>query len=118
MPKRNVLPKPYSKPHPPLWVACSSPPTFTQAGEMGLGALCFTTGTAEEIAGHVRNYKEAIKRCTKPVGEYINDHIMVTGSTYCLEDGDEARRIYCDSRPEHYIELLLTWLDSIPRELL
>ncbi|HUE39439.1 MAG TPA: LLM class flavin-dependent oxidoreductase [Candidatus Binatia bacterium] len=115
MPKRTVLPKPYSKPHPPLWVACSSPPTFTQAGEMGLGALCFTTGTAEEVAGHIRNYKEGIKRCKKPVGEFVNDHVMVTGSMYCLEDGDEARRIYCQSRPEHYIELLLTWLDSIPR---
>jgi alkanesulfonate monooxygenase SsuD/methylene tetrahydromethanopterin reductase-like flavin-dependent oxidoreductase (luciferase family) len=115
MPKRTVLPKPYSKPHPPLWVACSSPPTFTQAGEMGLGALCFTTGTAEEVAGHIRNYKDGIKRCKNPVGEYINDHVMVTGSMYCLEDGDEARRIYCRSRPEHYIELLLTWLDSIPR---
>jgi alkanesulfonate monooxygenase SsuD/methylene tetrahydromethanopterin reductase-like flavin-dependent oxidoreductase (luciferase family) len=115
MPKRNVLPKPYSRPHPPMWVACSSPPTFVQAGEMGLGALCFTTGTAAEIADHVKSYKEAIKRCKKPVGEYVNDHIMVTGSMFCLEDGEEARRVYCQSRPEHYVELLLTWLDSIPR---
>ena len=115
MPKRNVLPKPYSKPHPPMWVACASPPTFIQAGEMGLGALCFTTGSAGEIAQNVKNYKDAIRRCKKPVGEYINDHIMVTGSMYCLEDGDEARRIYCDSKPEHYVELLMTWLDSIPR---
>ena len=38
------------------------------------------------------DYKDAIRRCKKPVGEYINDHIMVTGSMYCLEDGDEARR--------------------------
>ncbi|MGH7823444.1 MAG: hypothetical protein ACREQ9_27090, partial [Candidatus Binatia bacterium] len=49
------------------------------------------------------------------LGDYVNDHIMVTGSMFCLEDGDEARRIYCRSRPEHYVELLLTWLDSIPR---
>ena len=25
MPERTVLPKPYSKPHPPMWVDCSSP---------------------------------------------------------------------------------------------
>ena len=50
MPKRNVLPKPYSKPNPPMWVACSSPPTFTEAGELGLGALCFTFGTPAQIA--------------------------------------------------------------------
>ena len=115
MPKRNVLPKPYSKPHPPIWVACSSPPTFIQAGELGLGALCFTTGSAPEVAENIKNYKEAIKRCKQPIGEYVNDHVMVTGSMFCLEDGDEARRIYCASKPERYIELLLTWLDSIPR---
>src|SRR5439155_1160148 len=49
MPERNVLPKPYSKPHPPIWVACSSPPTFIEAGELGLGSLCFTFGTPAEI---------------------------------------------------------------------
>ena len=115
MPKRNVLPKPYSKPHPPMWVACSSPPTFIQAGELGLGALCFTTGSAPEVAENIKNYKDAIKRCKNPIGGWVNDHIMVTGSMFCLEDGDEARSIYCASSPERYIELLLTWLDSIPR---
>jgi alkanesulfonate monooxygenase SsuD/methylene tetrahydromethanopterin reductase-like flavin-dependent oxidoreductase (luciferase family) len=31
-PKRNVLPKPYKKPHPPIWQACGNPPTFAKAG--------------------------------------------------------------------------------------
>jgi alkanesulfonate monooxygenase SsuD/methylene tetrahydromethanopterin reductase-like flavin-dependent oxidoreductase (luciferase family) len=84
MPERNVLPKPYSKPHPPLWVACSSPPTFIEAGELGLGALCFTFGTPAEIAEHVRNYKEAVARCTKPVGAYVNNNIAVTTNMFCL----------------------------------
>src|SRR5262245_62052840 len=60
MPQRPVLPKPYSKPHPPMWVACSSPQTFAEAAELGLGALCFTFGTPAEIAGHVKNYKDAV----------------------------------------------------------
>src|SRR5438046_406443 len=38
MPARNVLPKPYTKPHPPLWVACGSPSTLEQAGRLGMGA--------------------------------------------------------------------------------
>ena len=33
--------------NPPIWVACSSPPTFAEAGELGLGALCFTFGTPD-----------------------------------------------------------------------
>ncbi|HLY38985.1 MAG TPA: LLM class flavin-dependent oxidoreductase [Candidatus Binatia bacterium] len=115
MPERNVLPKPYSKPHPPLWVACSSPPTFIEAGELGLGALCFTFGTPSEIAEHVRNYKEAIKRCTKPVGEYINDNIAVTTNMFCLEDGDKARHLYAGARVEFFTQVFFQWLDSIPR---
>ena len=115
MPERNVLPKPYSKPHPPLWVACSSPPTFIEAGELGLGALCFTFGTPSEIAEHVRNYKDAIKRCTKPVGEYINDNIAVTTNMFCLADGDEARQLYAGARVEYFTQVFFGWLDSIPR---
>jgi alkanesulfonate monooxygenase SsuD/methylene tetrahydromethanopterin reductase-like flavin-dependent oxidoreductase (luciferase family) len=115
MPERNVLPKPYSKPHPPMWVACSSPPTFIEAGELGLGALCFTFGTPSEIADHVRNYKEAIKRCTKPAGEYINDNIAVTTNMFCLPDGDKARHLYAGAKVEQFTEYFFGWLDSIPR---
>jgi alkanesulfonate monooxygenase SsuD/methylene tetrahydromethanopterin reductase-like flavin-dependent oxidoreductase (luciferase family) len=115
MPERNVLPKPYSKPHPPLWVACSSPGTFAEAGELGLGALCFTFGTPAEIAEHVRNYKDAVRRCTRPVGEYVNDNIAVTTNMFCLEDGDEARVLYSQARVEKFTEYFFGWLDSIPR---
>jgi len=107
VPRRWITPKPYSKPHPPLWVACSSPPTFTLAGELGLGALCFTTGTAAEVADHVRNYKDAIRRCTKPIGEYVNDHIAVTTNMLCLQDGDEARWLYSRARTGQFLEYLL-----------
>jgi alkanesulfonate monooxygenase SsuD/methylene tetrahydromethanopterin reductase-like flavin-dependent oxidoreductase (luciferase family) len=115
MPERNVLPKPYSKPHPPMWVACSSPPTFIEAGELGLGALCFTFGTPSEIAGHVRAYKEAIKRCTKPVGGYVNDNIAVTTNMFCLPDGDQARHLYSGAKVEAFTQYFFNWLDSIPR---
>ena len=41
MPPRNVVPKPLQKPHPPLWVACSQPPTIQLAASKGIGALSF-----------------------------------------------------------------------------
>jgi alkanesulfonate monooxygenase SsuD/methylene tetrahydromethanopterin reductase-like flavin-dependent oxidoreductase (luciferase family) len=115
MPKRNVLPKPFTKPHPPMWVACSSPQTFIEAGELGLGALCFTFGTPNEIAEHVRNYKDGIKRCKQPIGGYINDNIAVTTNMLCLEDGDQARQLYASARVEAFTQVFFQWLDSIPR---
>jgi alkanesulfonate monooxygenase SsuD/methylene tetrahydromethanopterin reductase-like flavin-dependent oxidoreductase (luciferase family) len=115
MPQRNVLPKPYSKPHPPMWVACSSPGTFTEAGELGLGSLCFTFGTPAEIADSVRAYKDGIKRCKKPIGGFINDNIAVTTNMFCLDDGDEARTLYAGAKVEKFTEYFFSWLDSIPR---
>ncbi|HZQ56680.1 MAG TPA: LLM class flavin-dependent oxidoreductase, partial [Acidimicrobiales bacterium] len=37
----NVLPKPYGIGHPPIWVACGNPGTFSKAGELGIGAIAF-----------------------------------------------------------------------------
>ena len=55
MPTRAVLPKPYQKPHPPMWVAVSSPGTEFDAADRGMGALGvnFTTFKAQEerVAG-------------------------------------------------------------------
>ena len=42
IPERNVVPKPFQKPHPPLWQTCTSPESFEMAGELGVGALATT----------------------------------------------------------------------------
>jgi alkanesulfonate monooxygenase SsuD/methylene tetrahydromethanopterin reductase-like flavin-dependent oxidoreductase (luciferase family) len=115
MPKRQVLPKPYTKPNPPMWLACSSPSTFVEAGELGLGSLCFTFGTPAEIAEYVKAYKDAIKRCKKPIGGYINDCIAVTTNMFCMDDGDEARHLYSKAKTEDFTQVFFGWLDSIPR---
>ena len=46
-PARNVIPKPFQKPHPPLWVACSNIATIADAGRWGMGALGFQFVSAE-----------------------------------------------------------------------
>src|SRR5206468_4399588 len=83
MPSRNVLPKPYTKPHPPMWVAAGSPSTFEKAGRMGLGVLCFTTGTPATLAPLIEKYKKEIAHA-EPVGDYVNDNVMVTSQMLCL----------------------------------
>ena len=59
MPTRAVLPKPYQKPHPPMWVAVSSPGTEFDAADRGMGALGvnFTTFKAQEQ--RVQEYRGA-----------------------------------------------------------
>ena len=45
MPERNVIPKPYQKPHPPLWVASSRRETTMVAARLGMGSLGFAFET-------------------------------------------------------------------------
>ena len=114
MPPRNVLPKPLTQPHPPLWVAAGSPSTFEKAARLGVGVLCFTTGLSEQLAPLIELYKREVSKAD-PIGQYINDNVMVTSSMLCLEDGNRARQIMRDARGNYHKSLLFRYLDTFPR---
>jgi alkanesulfonate monooxygenase SsuD/methylene tetrahydromethanopterin reductase-like flavin-dependent oxidoreductase (luciferase family) len=114
MPPRNVLPKPYSDPHPPMWIAAGNPSTFEKAARMGLGVLCFTMGTPEMLAGLIENYKKEIENA-EPVGEYVNNNIMVTSQMLCLEDGQQARDIAVNMTARYQNSLVFHYLDTFPQ---
>jgi alkanesulfonate monooxygenase SsuD/methylene tetrahydromethanopterin reductase-like flavin-dependent oxidoreductase (luciferase family) len=114
MPSRNVLPKPYTDPHPPLWVAAGSPSTFELAARQGLGVLCFAFGKPESFAPLIEQYKKTIENCD-PVGEYVNNNIMVTTQMLCLEDGQRARQIASHMDTGYHVSLVFRYLDTFPR---
>jgi alkanesulfonate monooxygenase SsuD/methylene tetrahydromethanopterin reductase-like flavin-dependent oxidoreductase (luciferase family) len=114
MPPRNVLPKPYTLPHPPLWVAAGSPSTFEKAARMGLGVLCFTTGSPKSLAPLIETYKKGIEHA-EPVGEYVNNNVMVTSQMLCLEDGQRARDIAQRITIGYQNSLVFRYLDTFPR---
>jgi alkanesulfonate monooxygenase SsuD/methylene tetrahydromethanopterin reductase-like flavin-dependent oxidoreductase (luciferase family) len=114
MPTRNVLPKPYVKPHPPMWVAAGNPSTFEKAAKMGLGVLCFTGGSPEKMAPLIELYKKNIVDA-EPVGEYVNDNVAVTTSFMCLEDRDEARHLMAHSGNGRQQTLVFHYLDTFPK---
>jgi alkanesulfonate monooxygenase SsuD/methylene tetrahydromethanopterin reductase-like flavin-dependent oxidoreductase (luciferase family) len=114
MPERNVLPKPYVKPHPPMWVAAGNPETFEKAAKLGLGVICFTGGSPEKMRPLVDLYKETIKDAD-PVGDYVNDNVAITTSFMCLEDGDAARGWMTRSRNGRQQSLVFKYLDTFPK---
>ncbi len=114
LPERNVLPKPYVKPHPPMWVAAGNPGTFEKAGKMGLGVLCFTGGSPEKMAPLVDIYKEAIKDAD-PVGEFVNDNVAITTSFMCLEDDEAAIDWSTKSGNGRQQSLVFRYLDTFPK---
>ena len=114
MPPRNVLPKPYTKPHPPMWVAAGSPGTFQKAAQMGLGVLCFTMGTPDALAPLIDMYKREIEHA-EPVGDYVNNNVMVTSQMLCLEDGQRAREIATNMTSGYHTSLVFRYLDTFPK---
>ncbi|ADP79979.1 LLM class flavin-dependent oxidoreductase [Pseudofrankia inefficax] len=114
MPERNVLPKPYTRPHPPLWVAAGNPGTFEKAAKMGLGVLCFANSSPEELAPLIETYKKNIEKA-EPIGGYINNNIMVTSQMLCLQDGDRARQIATDITMSYQHSQVYRYLDTFPK---
>jgi alkanesulfonate monooxygenase SsuD/methylene tetrahydromethanopterin reductase-like flavin-dependent oxidoreductase (luciferase family) len=114
VPERQIFPKPHGPLHPAMWTAAGSPGTFTEAGELGLGAFCFSLGTPSKLQVLVSNYKAAIVNAT-PVGAYVNDNIMGVTNMVCMEDRNEAFRVASDMGMNYYSTLAYHWLDNVPR---
>jgi len=92
LPPRNVVPKPLQKPHPPLWVACSSPETTVQAAERGIGMLGVSVGTPKEQEGRIAEYHRLIQSC-EPVGDFVNEQANALNFLYVDEDRERGRFI-------------------------
>ena len=85
MPTRAVLPKPYQKPHPPMWVAVSSPGTEFDAADRGMGALGVNFTTFKDQEQRVQEYRRRIQSCT-PAGAVVNDRLATANFLFCHED--------------------------------
>ncbi len=57
MPERAMLPKPMQKPHPPMWVAVTSPGTELDAADRGLGCLGLSPGGFADSEKKVKTYR-------------------------------------------------------------
>jgi alkanesulfonate monooxygenase SsuD/methylene tetrahydromethanopterin reductase-like flavin-dependent oxidoreductase (luciferase family) len=98
MPRRRVLPKPFQKPHPPVWGATGSPETHRTVGQMGLGLCSFAVGTPpEEIARRIGFYREGLAACREPVGAFINDRASVFAMVNCAPTKAESYAVARES---------------------
>lgn len=107
---RGIRPKPLQKPHPPLWQACTSPPSYNQAAELGLGVLAFGMAVSPEaMASRIRAYREGL-RSAQPVGGVVNDQVAVFLLAHCAETDEEAQAVaersfisYLDQTMEYFV---------------
>ena len=129
VPPRRVLPKPFQKPHPRLYLACTQTDSFNVAAEKGIGVLSSSTYATHILAEHVKNYRAKVQHAT-PVGASVNSFWGNNVQACCGEDNKEARELcalslktffgpdkpYIRDRINAYEELLEAW-GGVPEHL-
>jgi alkanesulfonate monooxygenase SsuD/methylene tetrahydromethanopterin reductase-like flavin-dependent oxidoreductase (luciferase family) len=90
MPPRNVVPKPYQKPHPPVWVACSRRDTIHLAAQKGIGALTFAFIDPEEAQHWITDYYSTLEREGIPIGDAVNANVACVTTFMCHPDEELA----------------------------
>jgi alkanesulfonate monooxygenase SsuD/methylene tetrahydromethanopterin reductase-like flavin-dependent oxidoreductase (luciferase family) len=91
-PPRNVVPKPYQHPHPPLWVACTRSDTVRFAATQGIGALSFSLKGPETFGEIVANYYQTLEEAV-PIGKAVNaDTVAYLGDLLIADTEGQARK--------------------------
>ena len=129
VPPRQVLPKPYQKPHPPIWVAALQPSTYELAARKGIGVMALGVNAPSVLEPHIKAYRENIKSA-QPVGDAVNNKWLSATFGYCGEDNSQARELcakslktffgpgrpYVQDQKDVYARLLDQW-GGVPEHL-
>jgi alkanesulfonate monooxygenase SsuD/methylene tetrahydromethanopterin reductase-like flavin-dependent oxidoreductase (luciferase family) len=113
LPPRRVLPKPWKKPHPPMWYAAGNTSSYAMAARKGLGVLGFSVGNLEEMVPVLEAYKREIPNA-EPVGAFVNDNVMVTSAAFVKEDAAAAVDSAVRSRLNYLQSNVFRYHDTFP----
>ena len=83
-----VVPRPYQKPHPPIWVAATTQDTFPIVGGLGLSLVTGLRGfDVPEASRHLATYREA----RRAAGHAGNGNVYLRVPVYVAETAAQAR---------------------------
>jgi alkanesulfonate monooxygenase SsuD/methylene tetrahydromethanopterin reductase-like flavin-dependent oxidoreductase (luciferase family) len=117
IPRREVLPKPVQRPHPPLWSACGSDETARLTGSLGMGGLFGSEGGPDRVGQLMALYQAAL-RTAPPAAIELAPRTALMTAGYCHEDpkvvaqrGTELVTWYIEQQRER---ARLVWRDYDP----
>ncbi len=114
LPPRKILPKPWKKPHPPMWYAAGNTSSYAMAAHKGLGVLGFSIGDIDQLAPVMEVYKKEVANA-EPVGAFVNDNIMVTSTAFVSEDRERAYQAAVSSSMSYLQSNVFRYHDTFPR---
>ena len=117
IPRREVLPKPLQKPHPPLWSACGSDETARLTGGLGMGGLFGSEGGPDRVKQLMALYQDSLLTAPVQAGGHKPRAALMTAG-FCHEDprvvaerGTELVGWYIEQQRER---ARLVWRDYDP----
>jgi alkanesulfonate monooxygenase SsuD/methylene tetrahydromethanopterin reductase-like flavin-dependent oxidoreductase (luciferase family) len=113
LPPRKILPKPWKKPHPPMWYAAGNTSSYEMAAHKGLGVLGFSIGNLNDMEKVVDVYKNAV-RSAEPIGAFVNDNICVTSAAFVKPDHRQAVESAVTSRMSYLQTQVFRYHDTFP----
>lgn len=83
----SVVPRPYQKPHPPIWIAATTKDTFALVGQMGFPLVTGLRGfDAPQVAQHLTDYRAALQEA----GYADNGSVYLRIPVYVAETAEQA----------------------------
>ena len=125
IPRRDVVPKPLQKPHPPLWQTSTSPESFRLAGSLGVGVLGTTLLTSLANLRLLLDEYDRGLAVAKPVGAFVNAQRSIFTFTLVAETrkkaiesrAAEAVLWFINAAPSVFHVPRSVWIDAIRGEL-
>ncbi len=93
-----MLPRPVQWPHPPIWATGWRRETIEWAATRGLGFLCSSLETEDEVATKVGWYGDSLEACGRDRSEV---DVGLARNIFLAADGDEARDRALPALREH-----------------
>jgi len=124
IPRRDVVPKPIQRPHPPLWQTSTSPESFYLSGSLGVGVLGTTLLTSlTNLRALLDQYDRGLA-VAKPVGAFVNAQRSIFTFTFCAETrkkaiesrAAEAVLWFVNAAPSVFHVPRAIWIDAIRGE--
>ncbi len=90
VPPRSIVPRPLQQPHPPIWMAATSPASWEIGGRNGIGILGLTLFVSvPQLEKLVAAYRDAVTHA-KPVGKFVNDRVGAFTIVHVADTHDDA----------------------------
>ena len=97
-----------------MWQAAGNPPTYEKAARAGFGVIGFNFSAAPAMTPLIETYKKAIGEA-EPIGDFVNDNVMITNSVICMADGRKAREVASQMGSGRLQSLVFRYHDTFPK---